>query len=47
MVVASTEIAYQVLRGLGEDHQWASYATSGMVPGYDAEMFQMQDIGDI
>jgi hypothetical protein len=40
VVVATTEIAYEVLRLLGKGHSFASQATVGMTHGYSSPMFE-------
>ena len=45
VIVATTDIAYQVLRTLGKGHQFATRVTSGLMPGYSPDVFEMSDVG--
>jgi hypothetical protein len=43
VIVASTDIAYQTLRLIGTDHEWATHATSGLMSGFSPDVFEMSD----
>jgi len=44
VVVATTDMAYLVLRSLGKDHDYATQRTSGLTQGFSSEMFEMTNL---